>query len=65
MGKALAKHSTRLTDIRSIYKEIGPGQRIALSKFAADHFEATRRPLKLAIDTSIWLFQIQSGKGRR
>lgn len=47
----------------SIYKEIGPGARIALSKFAIRKFEETGRPLRIAIDTSIWLFQIQSGKG--
>ena len=47
----------------SIYKEIGPGRRIALSKVAVEHFEKTGRPLRIAIDISIWLFQIQSGKG--
>jgi Holliday junction resolvase YEN1 len=63
MGKIW--HSIRSTaHVCSIYKEIGPGKRIALSKFAANHFQTTGRPLRLAIDTSIWLFQIQSGKGR-
>jgi len=47
----------------SIYKEIGAGERIALSKYALEHFETTGRPLRIAIDISIWLFQIQSGKG--
>lgn len=47
----------------SIYKEIGPGDRIALSKLAVETFEREDRPLRLAIDISIWLFQIQSGKG--
>ncbi|KAJ9640898.1 hypothetical protein H2199_005566 [Coniosporium tulheliwenetii] len=47
----------------SIYKEIGPGQRIALCKLAVEHFEKHGRPFRLAIDISIWLFQIQSGKG--
>jgi len=47
----------------SIYKEIGPGDRIALSKLAVEAFERQDRPLRLAIDVSIWLFQIQSGKG--
>jgi Holliday junction resolvase YEN1 len=28
-----------------------------------NHFVTTARPLRLAIDTSIWLFQIQSSKG--
>lgn len=51
------------TDARSIYKEIGPGRRIALSKLALEKFEDTGRPLRIAIDTSIWLFQIQASKG--
>ncbi|KAH7383266.1 hypothetical protein BKA66DRAFT_512114 [Pyrenochaeta sp. MPI-SDFR-AT-0127] len=49
--------------IHGIYKEIGPGKRIALSKLAVEKFEETGRPLRIAIDTSIWLFQIQASKG--
>ncbi|KAF2432939.1 hypothetical protein EJ08DRAFT_694976 [Tothia fuscella] len=49
--------------IHGIYKEIGPGERIAFSKYALDHFERTGEPFRVAIDVSIWLFQIQSGKG--
>ncbi|KAF2465475.1 uncharacterized protein BDR25DRAFT_396177 [Lindgomyces ingoldianus] len=49
--------------INGIYKEIGPGQRIALSKLAVEKFEETGRPLRIAIDVSIWLFQIQASKG--
>jgi Holliday junction resolvase YEN1 len=49
--------------IHGIYKEIGPGQRIALAKLASDTYIQTGKPLRLAIDISIWLFQIQSGKG--
>ncbi|KAI5210110.1 hypothetical protein E4T39_00498 [Aureobasidium subglaciale] len=49
--------------IHGIYKEIGPGERIAVSKLAAEHYIAHSRPFRLAIDISIWLFQIQSGKG--
>lgn len=52
-----------LTQRCSIYKEIGPGQRIAISKLAAEHYIQHSRPFRLAIDISIWLFQIQSGKG--
>lgn len=47
----------------SIYKEIGSGVRVALSKLAVQKFEETGRPLRLAIDTPIWLFQIQASKG--
>jgi hypothetical protein len=52
------------TNSRSIYKEIGPGKRVALSKLAVEKFEETGRPLRIAIDTSIWLFQIQASKGQ-
>jgi Holliday junction resolvase YEN1 len=49
--------------IHGIYKEIGPGERVALSKLAVQKFEETGRPLRIAIDVSIWLFQIQASKG--
>lgn len=47
----------------SIYREIGSGERIALSKLAMEFSEHHNRPLRLAIDISIWHFQIQSGRG--
>ncbi|KAL8847594.1 MAG: hypothetical protein Q9221_007371 [Calogaya cf. arnoldii] len=46
-----------------IYKEVGPGERIALSKLGVEHFEKHGRPMRIAIDTSIWHFQTQAGKG--
>ncbi|KAK4695729.1 hypothetical protein P7C71_g2069, partial [Lecanoromycetidae sp. Uapishka_2] len=49
--------------IPGIYKELGPGERIALAKIAVEHIEKTGKPLRLAIDISIWQFQIQSGQG--
>ncbi|KAK4504112.1 hypothetical protein PRZ48_005027 [Zasmidium cellare] len=49
--------------IHGIFKEIGSGQRISLVKLASDHYIAHDRPFRLAIDISIWLFQIQAGKG--
>ncbi|KAF7191153.1 Flap endonuclease GEN-like 1 [Pseudocercospora fuligena] len=49
--------------IHGIFKEIGQGQRISLAKLSSDHFAAHERPFCLAIDISIWLFQIQAGKG--
>jgi hypothetical protein len=49
----------------SIYPEIGPGRRVALSKLAADTYERTGRPLRIAVDVSIWLFQIQASKGKQ
>lgn len=36
---------------------------MALSRLALDKFEETGRPFRIAIDVSIWLFQIQAGKG--
>ncbi|KAL9131300.1 MAG: hypothetical protein Q9217_000735 [Psora testacea] len=46
-----------------IYKQIGPGERTALSKLAVQHLESTGQPFRIAIDISIWQFQIQSGQG--
>lgn len=36
---------------------------MALSKLAVEHYENEGRPLRLAIDISIWNFQTQSGQG--
>lgn len=49
--------------IHGIYKELGSGTRISLAKLSADHYIQHSRCFRLAIDISIWLFQIQSGKG--
>jgi Holliday junction resolvase YEN1 len=49
--------------VHRIYKEIGPGDRISLCKLAVDTLEETGRPLRLAIDFSIWQFQVQAAKG--
>lgn len=49
--------------IHGIFKEIGAGQRISLVKLASDHYISHDRPFRLAIDISIWIFQIQAGKG--
>lgn len=49
--------------IKGIYGEIGPGERIALSKLAIEKYEKSGRPLRVAIDISIWQFQIQAGQG--
>lgn len=52
------------SDLESrIYREIGAGKRISLTKLATDHLEQTGRPLKVAIDISIWQFQVQAAKG--
>lgn len=47
-----------------IYGEIGPGERVALSKLSIEKFERTGVPLRIAIDISIWSFQIQAGQGK-
>ncbi|EKD13979.1 hypothetical protein MBM_07656 [Drepanopeziza brunnea f. sp. 'multigermtubi' MB_m1] len=49
--------------IPGIYEEIGRGERVCLSKLAIEKLVETGRPLRLAIDISIWQFQIQSGQG--
>ena len=49
----------------SIYKELGPGERISLAKLSVEHLERTNQRFRLAIDISIWQFQIQSGQGGR
>lgn len=46
-----------------IYSQIGVGERIALSKLAVNHHERNNRPLRVAIDISIWNFQVKSGRG--
>lgn len=42
---------------------IGTGERISLSKLAVTHLERTARPIRVAVDISIWLFQVQAGRG--
>ncbi|KAL2042561.1 hypothetical protein N7G274_005055 [Stereocaulon virgatum] len=49
--------------IPGIRKHIGPGERTALSKLAVEQIEKTGRPLRIAIDISIWQYQIQSAQG--
>ena len=49
--------------MHSILKEIGRGERIALSKLAVEHLEKTGRPFRIAIDVAIWQFQNQAGQG--
>ncbi|KAI1325634.1 hypothetical protein F5Y16DRAFT_258909 [Xylariaceae sp. FL0255] len=49
--------------IKGIYKEIGPGKRISLTKLAIQKLEESGRPLRIAIDISIWQFQVQAARG--
>ncbi|KAK5175875.1 uncharacterized protein LTR77_001015 [Saxophila tyrrhenica] len=49
--------------IHGLFAQIGHGQRISLAKLSAQYYTTNNRPFRLAIDISIWLFQIQSGKG--
>lgn len=46
-----------------IYRELGSGKRVSLSKLAADTFDSSNRPLRLAIDIAIWQFQNQAARG--
>ncbi|KAI0107061.1 hypothetical protein GGR51DRAFT_164931 [Nemania sp. FL0031] len=49
--------------IKGIYKEIGSGKRISLTKLAVQKLEESDRPLRIAIDISIWQFQVQAARG--
>ncbi|KAE8418787.1 hypothetical protein BDV36DRAFT_308360 [Aspergillus pseudocaelatus] len=49
--------------IPGLINAIGPGERISLSKLAITHLKRTSRPIRVAVDISIWLFQVQAGRG--
>ncbi|KAL4931144.1 crossover junction endodeoxyribonuclease [Aspergillus undulatus] len=49
--------------IPGLINALGPGERISLSKLAITHLERTSRPMRIAVDISIWLFQVQAGRG--
>ncbi|GFF76091.1 hypothetical protein CNMCM6936_002592 [Aspergillus lentulus] len=51
--------------IPGLINAIGSGERISLSKLAITHLERTSRPIRIAVDISIWLFQVQAGRGGR
>ncbi|KAH8424163.1 crossover junction endodeoxyribonuclease [Aspergillus melleus] len=49
--------------IPGLINAIGTGERISLSRLAVNHLERTARPIRIAVDISIWLFQVQAGRG--
>ncbi|PHH63117.1 hypothetical protein CDD81_6268 [Ophiocordyceps australis] len=49
--------------IKGIYRELGTGRRVSLSKLAADSFGSEGRPFRIAIDVAIWQFQAQAARG--
>ncbi|RDA84952.1 hypothetical protein CP532_1740 [Ophiocordyceps camponoti-leonardi (nom. inval.)] len=49
--------------IKGLYRELGPGRRVSLSKLAADSFEVSNRPFRVAVDVAIWQFQAQAARG--
>ncbi|RAH72868.1 crossover junction endodeoxyribonuclease [Aspergillus aculeatinus CBS 121060] len=51
--------------IPGLIQAIGTGERISLSKLAIGHLERNARPIRVAVDISIWLFQVQAGRGGR
>ncbi|KAJ5105978.1 hypothetical protein NUU61_003325 [Penicillium alfredii] len=51
--------------IPGLINAIGAGERVSLSKLAIAHLERTARPIRVAVDISIWLFQVQAGRGGR
>lgn len=57
--------NTFIDCIYRLINAIGPGERISLAKLAVTHLERTARPIRIAVDISIWLFQVQAGRGGR
>ncbi|KAI6900127.1 hypothetical protein KC318_g8741 [Hortaea werneckii] len=49
--------------IHGLLRELRPAPRTSLALLSSNHYTTHSQPLRLAIDISIWLFQIQSGKG--
>ncbi|KAJ5735323.1 uncharacterized protein N7483_000448 [Penicillium malachiteum] len=49
--------------IPGLINALGKGDRVSLSKLAVSHLERTARPIRVAVDISIWLFQVQAGRG--
>ncbi|KAG6208364.1 hypothetical protein E4U35_000123 [Claviceps purpurea] len=49
--------------IKGVYNEIGPSNRISLSKLAGSCLESKKRPYRIAVDFAIWHFQAQSARG--
>lgn len=49
--------------ISGLLPQLAPAPRTSLAALSADHYTTHTRCLRLAIDISIWLFQIQSGRG--
>ncbi|PWY80368.1 exonuclease [Aspergillus sclerotioniger CBS 115572] len=51
--------------IPGLIHAIGAGERLSLSRLAVTHLERTAKPIRIAVDISIWLFQVQAGRGGR
>ncbi|KAF3386311.1 Flap endonuclease [Penicillium rolfsii] len=49
--------------IPGLVNAIGIGERVSLAKVAGLHLERTARPIRIAVDISIWLFQVQASRG--
>ncbi|KAG5971170.1 hypothetical protein E4U58_000175 [Claviceps cyperi] len=49
--------------IKGVYNEIGPSNRISLSKLAGSCLESKKRPYRIAVDFAIWHFQAQAARG--
>lgn len=56
------KTQTNCVSSFSLANVIGAAERQSLSSFAVSHFEKQPKPLRIAIDISIWLFQLQASK---
>ncbi|KAF7719782.1 Uncharacterized protein PECH_006885 [Penicillium ucsense] len=51
--------------IPGLINAIGVGERVSLAKLAGWHLERNARPIRIAVDISIWLFQVQASRGGR
>ncbi|EPS30152.1 hypothetical protein PDE_05102 [Penicillium oxalicum 114-2] len=49
--------------IPGLINAIGVGERVSLAKLAGSHLERNARPIRIAVDISIWLFQVQASRG--
>ncbi|KAI5296565.1 hypothetical protein KEM52_000013 [Ascosphaera acerosa] len=49
--------------IPGLINYIGSGERVSLAAFAVRFLQERRRPIRIAIDISIWLYQMKASKG--
>jgi len=45
-----------LLNIQSLWEVLGEGRVMSIAAYAAEHFEKTGRPLRIAVDEAGWRF---------